>query len=139
MNPLICPSVTIFGIVRSYYVGQASSTDQTWTASPGAIWSQVEIAVGIISACLPVYRPLFTRRATKSQASYTEYGSKQPMKNSRNIPLSDRSGTGGWSSVTTANGLEDDVEERPFVKLAEPEVSHLGASYPTVREMYDSR
>lgn len=93
--------------------------------------------MGIISACLPVYRSLFTRRAPKSQASYTDYAGKIP-KHSRNIPLSDRTLTGGWSTVTTTNGMEEDIEERPFVKLG-AEGAQNGNSHPTVRDMYDSR
>ncbi len=93
--------------------------------------------MGIISACLPVYGSLFKGRAPKSQASYTDYAGKIP-KNSRTIPLSDRSITGGWSSVTAANGMEEDIEERPFVKLG-AEGAQNGKSHPTVRDMYDSK
>lgn len=36
----------------------------------GAIWSLVEPATAIISACLPTYRPLFTRHAQESEDRY---------------------------------------------------------------------
>lgn len=64
------------------------------TASDGAIWSQVEISVGIISACLPTYRPLITYRgqqiAKQSQPTYRiERLSKQKRSKPRHIRLDD--------------------------------------------------
>ena len=45
----------------------------------------------------------------------------------------------GWQTLTTASDLEEDVEERPFVKVAGSEKGQHEQAYPTVREMYDSR
>ena len=48
--------------------------------------------------------------------------------------------------MTTANGMEEDIEERPFVKLgdadgvmADADGVNTGKSCPTVRDMYDSK
>ena len=101
---------------------------------PGAIWSQVEISVGVISACLPVYRPLFTRRAKAPQNTYSDQPSK-PSKHSQSIPLSDRSGGfRSWANVTTVKGPSDDIEERPFVKLEDPQTIHRGVSFSVATE-----
>lgn len=77
------------------------------TSAPGAIWSQVEIAVGIISTCLPVYRPLFTRKAVRSR--------------SIRLPGLSRS-LGGSTTVAVVNRPEDIIQERPFMKLADRNV-----------------
>ncbi|KAL9005489.1 MAG: hypothetical protein Q9188_001726 [Gyalolechia gomerana] len=73
--------VTIFGAIRCYYVGKADTVDPSWTASDGAIWSQVEISVGIISACLPVYRPLLkqSKRRRPLAADYSTNGRSGKM------------------------------------------------------------
>lgn len=104
------------------------------TASPGAIWSQVEISVGVISACLPVYRPLFGRSKESSRTGYTGYSSKGSKK-PRGIPLSDRSeGFGGWSTVSTAQGPGDDAVDRATAGISDSDVIHTDASFTVARE-----
>ena len=80
-------------------------------SAPGTIWSQIEISVGIISACLPVYRPLFRRRRDPPHAGELRYEAKVTSKPSIN-PMSDHVGDSSeWSSVEAARlgrqGIED--------------------------------
>ena len=90
--------------------------------------------MGVISACLPVYRPLFGRRKEPPQTEYSGYTAKASDK-SRSIPLSDRSeGFDGWSTVSIVQGPSDDMEARPFVKLSDPEAIHRDASFTFARE-----
>lgn len=140
--------MTVFGIVRCYYVGQASQKDQTCeqmstsqnlalmlmsiagTASEGAIWSQVEISVGIISACLPVYRPLFMRRA---QPSYAAHSAKtytgKPGRGSGSIPLySKKRGFDLWSTIKSHDEPED-VETGSLVNLRDAGNSQVGKAH----------
>lgn len=55
--------------------------DETYYTSPVFIWSVIELALGVISACLPTLRPIFLRYKTKpnSQESgvsaYKSFGS----------------------------------------------------------------
>ena len=52
-------SVCIASVIRVPYVAQISLLDPSWSDVNGAIWSIVELNVGIVSACLPTLRPLF--------------------------------------------------------------------------------
>ena len=99
------------------------------TVTPGAIWSQVEISVGIISACLPVYRPLFARKSKLPEATTPVYS--KPPKTPRSVPLTNcRGGFGGWSNnAASASGPDIDADERPFVELRDPEVIHKETSF----------
>ena len=47
--------VCAFGIVRCTAVGEANDLDPTWTNVSGGTWSQVEVSVGVVCACLPTY------------------------------------------------------------------------------------
>lgn len=38
-----------------------SSVDITWVVAPPATWSFIETSLGIVSACLPLMRPLYRR------------------------------------------------------------------------------
>ena len=52
-------SVCIASVIRVPYVAQISLLDPSWSDVYGAIWSIVELNLGIVSACLPTLRPLF--------------------------------------------------------------------------------
>ena len=109
-------------------------TKSLGTASPGAIWSQVELSVGIISACLPVYRPLFTPRSRGStKGSAPDH---RQAHTSRNTPLNTRNSIlGNWSNnVTSVTGPEDTAHDRPFVILKDPDFIHQEASFTVARE-----
>ena len=113
---LICPpfSVCIFGIIRSYFVSEANAEDPTWTAADGAIWSQVEIAVGIVSACLPVYRPLFIKKTDLAAYGYgTRNGrllnsSNPNASSSKNMSLRMKSMQKGSTWVSVGTGVSAD-------------------------------
>lgn len=44
-----------------YLVEAKDTTDPTWVSGETATWSSIESSLGIVSACLPVLRPLFSR------------------------------------------------------------------------------
>ena len=46
-------------VIRVPAIAHISLTDPSWSDVYGAIWSVVELNVGIVSACLPTLRPLF--------------------------------------------------------------------------------
>ncbi|KAI9045241.1 uncharacterized protein KD926_009655 [Aspergillus affinis] len=50
--------VCVFGIIRAVAMTELSLFDPTWTAVGAAMWSFVEISVGIVAACLPMLGPL---------------------------------------------------------------------------------
>ncbi|MCJ1358750.1 MAG: hypothetical protein MMC33_008750 [Icmadophila ericetorum] len=72
--------VCIFGIVRCFTVSEASAQDISWAVSEGAIWSLVEISVGIVGACLPTLRPLFIHFPTAAESIHLSNSAraKQP-------------------------------------------------------------
>lgn len=48
--------------IRVCYLVEAKDTiDPTWVSGKTATWSSIESSLGIVSACLPVLRPLFSR------------------------------------------------------------------------------
>ncbi|KAK1659591.1 hypothetical protein BDP55DRAFT_697612 [Colletotrichum godetiae] len=57
---VVCGILSLGGFaVRVHYLKQFSTaTDITWMMGPVAIWSSVEPSVGILSACLPSFKPL---------------------------------------------------------------------------------
>jgi hypothetical protein len=56
----------IISIFRLYSIlALASSTNKEYDNATTAIWSTAEISVGLICACLPALRPLFSRQLAK--------------------------------------------------------------------------
>jgi hypothetical protein len=125
--------VCVFGIIRTLVVGLASIRDASYTNAKGGIWSQAEISVGIICACLPTFRPLFSKSARHTQPSYGSYTGKRSdhSKGSKFSNLD--SGTGGvrsdpdsillksvgkdgmvWSSVSGRKSTSNESDEQPF-------------------------
>ena len=81
------------------------------------------MAVAIVSANLPVLRPLFVRASnlTKSAQSGYQSGSNN---SSKKIPVADWSAIRStWTIGTGNNKLESD--ERPFVKVPETNQSSI--------------
>ncbi|RAK90255.1 hypothetical protein BO79DRAFT_253672 [Aspergillus costaricaensis CBS 115574] len=80
--------VCVFGIIRAVAMTRLSLVDPTWTAVGAAIWSFVEISVGIVAACLPLLGPLIRTKSTASpnwsgndgQAPSVEYSAARPNK-----------------------------------------------------------
>jgi hypothetical protein len=73
----VTSSVCIFGILRIFNMTGANSADVTFTVDEGIIWSEVEVAVGIVCACIPTYRPLFSATVRRQSRPNTGiYGQK---------------------------------------------------------------
>ena len=53
-------SVCVVSIIRTPQVRAVSLIDPSWSDVNGVVWSVVELNIGIVSACLPTLRPLFT-------------------------------------------------------------------------------
>ena len=95
---------------------------------PVNIWTMVELNIGILSACLPTYRPLFTRRGrngsrkTDSSANANGSGSSRSDQNpsdqslrlqkERSIPSHSKN----WSHLGV---LGDDVQKQEEVRVHE--------------------
>ncbi|KAF6808618.1 hypothetical protein CPLU01_15648 [Colletotrichum plurivorum] len=112
--------VCIASAVRVHHLGVfASATDITWMMGPVAIWSSVEPSVGIVSACLPAFKPLL--RALKGKAvnssSSGDGGSRYPLgsKGSR-IPKPKSRAVGGEASGSMHSGNDSDFGQRIHVK-----------------------
>ena len=75
-NPLSnCDKLTMFSvciasIIRAVYVGQISLTDPSWSDALGAMWTVVELSLGVVSACLPTLRPLVVRTFKSRTSTY---------------------------------------------------------------------
>ncbi|KAI1465029.1 uncharacterized protein F4812DRAFT_439290 [Daldinia caldariorum] len=68
--------------------------DETYYTSPVFFWTNIELAIAVVSACLPTLRPIWVHfnspPQSTSQSSYT-FGSYKPDGYTRGlIPLSDR-------------------------------------------------
>ena len=79
-------SVTITSVIRLYSIHEvANSEDVTWDNVGAAVWSCVESNVGIICACLPASRPLYSilvgrrRPVTSSHYRIPEDGLEMPL------------------------------------------------------------
>ncbi|CAJ2503150.1 Uu.00g105440.m01.CDS01 [Anthostomella pinea] len=67
--------VCVASVVRIWaFADFASTPDVTWIAAQVFLWSSVEPAFGIVSACLPSFRPLFRRARTKMSSGGTRDG-----------------------------------------------------------------
>ena len=61
--------VCVVGIYRIPTQAEISLTDASWSDVNAAVWSVVEVCIGIVSACLPTYRPLFLKLFGKCSAA----------------------------------------------------------------------
>ena len=73
--PAFCDKLTMFSvciasIIRAGYVGQISLTDPSWSDALGAMWTVVELSLGVVSACLPTLRPLVVRTFKSRTSTY---------------------------------------------------------------------
>ena len=162
---LISDSVCIFGIVRCFTVREASSVDlscrfhlslsatQPLTScspgavSEGAIWSLVEISVGVVGACLPTLRPIFVRFPTPVQTarSYLNQSrSKEPTAGKCRAPFSDLQNCTLWrdeeeeASVPRWDG-EETSEGFPLEAVRVRPVKHSDEEtpLPTAKDSHD--
>jgi len=81
--------VTVVDVIRIYYLQQASvdvngslsdhtgtigdQVDFAWYASLSLMWSAVEVNIGIICACIPTLKPLFSRILPKLIHDHTQH------------------------------------------------------------------
>ncbi|MCJ1455501.1 hypothetical protein MMC28_005856 [Mycoblastus sanguinarius] len=108
--------VCITSIVRQFYLRKVGSTDPSYDDVQGATISTIEICVGVISACLPTYRPLWNRYGGRrsnerpTRATSKAYGSKSTelkhLKSSENR---------SWGN--TADDHESVKVEGPYSRL----------------------
>ncbi|KAI4122811.1 MAG: hypothetical protein LQ341_007269 [Variospora aurantia] len=61
--------VCIAGIVRIPLLAELNFSDISWTSVSVGVWVNVECNIGILSACLPILRPLFSTKYPFSPAS----------------------------------------------------------------------
>lgn len=117
-------SVCVFGIIRAHAVATVSHTDQSWTAVDGTIWSLAEVAVAIVSANLPVLRPLFVKAANLTRTGQSGYQSGS-NNSSKKKSGADWSGVRSAWSTGANNASKLDFDERPFVKVPDTHASSL--------------
>lgn len=63
-------SVCVAGIVRLPLLAELKLSDVTWTSVSVGLWVDVECNIGILSACLPIMRPLFSTKYPSSPLSH---------------------------------------------------------------------
>ena len=81
---LIALSVCVASIIRVPYIARMSLLDPSWSDVYGAIWSIVELNLGIVSACLPTLRPLFLH-VFRGGYSPTSHGQPAKGKSTGNV------------------------------------------------------
>ncbi|KAL9630232.1 MAG: hypothetical protein Q9164_006526, partial [Protoblastenia rupestris] len=64
--------VCVTSIIRLTTIDELTLTDPTYTDVPSAIWTPVECSVAVISACLPVMKPLFRTFLDRTPAQSAE-------------------------------------------------------------------
>ena len=139
-------SVCIFSIVRAIYVASVSKKQFNYdvtckstevldreripvefqlnpvgNAVQGSIWSDIEMATAVISACLPTLRPIFMKRTTDSRTGYIHRDLSVTVTSDRRRPgdieLSERHPTHKIWADSTISSHSRDRDERPFVRL----------------------
>ncbi|KAL8993916.1 MAG: hypothetical protein Q9169_005990 [Polycauliona sp. 2 TL-2023] len=65
----VLSSVCIAGIIRIPFLSELQVSDATYTSIKVGVWVSVECNIGIVSACLPILRPLFSSKYTASPIS----------------------------------------------------------------------
>lgn len=61
----------------------AVTNDQPGTDTPSSIWTHAELCLGIVSACLPCYRPVFRGVATVFSTNKSKSSSLTPQSRSK--------------------------------------------------------
>ena len=108
-------SVCIVSIYRIPQEAKLSLSDAPWSDVDACVWSVVEVCVGILSACMPSYRPLFLR--VTGSVSNTSYSRKLkeiswPMSRSGKTDQSS-SGNGGIMVVHGVDVLSEKHRSSP--------------------------
>ncbi|RWA06756.1 hypothetical protein EKO27_g8352 [Xylaria grammica] len=124
--------VIVVAIIRSVQVSGLGYTDGFWDNGPDVLWSDVEVCMAVVAACLPVLRPVFNKlvygdhNAPAKEAEFSRNvvtigGSEIPMnklgsktqagetnasKSTTNTTKTTSSGPGGDAGISTV-GLID--------------------------------
>lgn len=89
----------------------SSAVDVTWYMGPVCVWSAVEPSIGILSACLPNMRPLFTFVRTKVSSSARSAGQSRTT-STPGLVTWGGSGGPGSKGAKGIQRLEDEDELR---------------------------
>lgn len=107
-NELIEFSACVASIIRVPYIARTSLIDPSWSDTYGAIWSVVELTIGIVSACLPTLRPLYVHvfhrpvtGASGSKTSDKSSSAKHDPVKLRYLQMPDIEYKRGWKSAET--------------------------------------
>ena len=88
-------SVCISGLIRIPLLHELDPIDETWTIVPPGLWINVEANIGLLSACLPVMRPLFKSStrffSSRSKSKSLSTSGKQERESSKESALSSAS------------------------------------------------
>lgn len=76
----------------------ARTGDATWDNTKAAVWSYIELAIGVLAACLPTLKPLFARILPRLFKSTTSDQSR--YKNNARTGGNKSARTGGTSTNT---------------------------------------
>ena len=77
--------------------------DSSWTWAWVPVWSQIEVDIGIVTACLPCLSPLL-------RLAWSEVGVKSRTMTPSMVTLPKYSGS--WGSVDTVTGEVEKVDEK---------------------------
>jgi hypothetical protein len=75
-DPCLPTSVLFASVYRFTTIMQFDKADTTWTLAEACTWCVVEVACGVIGACLPMMRPLMTKVSSQFGSIRSKNGSK---------------------------------------------------------------
>ncbi|KAL9607322.1 MAG: hypothetical protein Q9167_007756, partial [Letrouitia subvulpina] len=100
--------VCVAGIVRIPFLAHLALSDLSWTGVSVGIWVNVECNIGIVSACLPILRPLFTKKYPSSPAAFL---SRFLRSISSTVPSDPPSQSLGSDSTAQSQKQEKQIDE----------------------------
>lgn len=98
-------SVCFASIYRAIVVHNLTKNDPSWTDSQCLIWTAIELGTGIMSVCLPTYRPIFTKLVPKIKTKAASFGSGWDSDRSLELPVDMMT-----NSNPTSNNSEPDFQ-----------------------------
>ncbi|KAI9886879.1 MAG: hypothetical protein M1823_001315 [Watsoniomyces obsoletus] len=108
--------VCVASIVRVPYLWMlTTSGDPTWYSVNAAIWTMVEVDLGIVCACLPVMRPLFVGLVSDTRRRTIKL-TRSTIRSSRTVTVTSypaRPGTNGQANQDAGN---------PYINLVSPDL-----------------